>query len=181
MGESAGIPFSGRTGWNAVTQYCPEGGKIFVMYQSHVGIDKKGDIGFFDGRDCCRAASQAYESACSKRNAFHFSPKITSHIHTSPKMECMKHLLAPHIHDIRNAENQKVELAKKMYHIVGNALTDTIHLDWMDDSSELVLIGGISINMEEAEDWFLPMKFEVVSQHERQDLMQVMNGQSCKI
>ena len=53
MAESAGIPFTGKTGWNAVTSYCPPGGNIVVLFSTHVGIDRSETIGQYENKPCC--------------------------------------------------------------------------------------------------------------------------------
>ena len=41
----AGIPFVGKSGWNAFATHVPTDGNIVVLFAPHVGIDKNGNIG----------------------------------------------------------------------------------------------------------------------------------------
>jgi hypothetical protein len=45
LGGLAGIPFTGKTGFSAFSEHMPDDGNLFVLYASHVGINKKGEIG----------------------------------------------------------------------------------------------------------------------------------------
>ena len=45
LGGLAGIPFVGKTGWNAFTSHVPTDGNIVVLFAPHVGIDKNGNVG----------------------------------------------------------------------------------------------------------------------------------------
>ena len=40
-----GLPFSGKTGWGAMSSHVPEDGNIIVMFAPHVGIDRNGIVG----------------------------------------------------------------------------------------------------------------------------------------
>jgi len=50
----AGLPFVGKSGWNAFTTHVPEDGNVVVLFAPHVGIDKDGNIGEFtrNGQSC---------------------------------------------------------------------------------------------------------------------------------
>jgi hypothetical protein len=43
----AGIPFSGKTGFNAFSHHIPDNGNLFILYGPHVGISNKGKVGEF--------------------------------------------------------------------------------------------------------------------------------------
>ena len=41
----AGLPFTGKTGWDAFSSHCPEDGNIVILFAPHVGIDRNGNVG----------------------------------------------------------------------------------------------------------------------------------------
>ena len=45
LGGLAGIPFTGKTGWNAFSSHVPKDGNIIVLFAPHVGIDSSGLVG----------------------------------------------------------------------------------------------------------------------------------------
>jgi hypothetical protein len=45
MGGLAGLPFTGRTGFNAFSHHIPDDGNLFVLYGPHVGISRDGKVG----------------------------------------------------------------------------------------------------------------------------------------
>ena len=61
-----GLPFTGRTGWNAFSSHCPSNGNIVILFAPHIGIDKNGKVGQItrDGQTepspSCGAAIGAY-------------------------------------------------------------------------------------------------------------------------
>lgn len=45
MAGLAGLPFTGKSGFNAFSSHCPKDGNIVVLFAPHVGIDSNGTIG----------------------------------------------------------------------------------------------------------------------------------------
>jgi len=45
MGGLAGIPFVGKSGFNAFAHHVPEDGNIFILYGPHVAVSDIGEIG----------------------------------------------------------------------------------------------------------------------------------------
>ena len=85
-------------------------------------------------------------------------------------MDCIKHLLLPHVKHIELAENQMSALAYKMYEILDKYLNDIITDNWMGPNSKLAVIGGIMINCEGPKtDMFLPLRFDVRSKQGKLD------------
>jgi hypothetical protein len=50
-------------------------------------------------------------------------------------MDCIKHLLLPHVDVISKSENEQVALVYKMYEIMEKYVEDIIHLKWMSPKS----------------------------------------------
>ena len=76
-------------------------------------------------------------------------------------MDCIKHLLAPHIEEISAAENTNATLVLTMFDILRQFLDDVVNMNFGGPNSQLVLLGGIMINCDgEGTDMFLPLSFE---------------------
>lgn len=45
FGGLAGVPFAGKTGFNAFASHVPDDGNLLVLYAPHVGMDKMGNLG----------------------------------------------------------------------------------------------------------------------------------------
>ena len=71
-------------------------------------------------------------------------------------------MLIPKVAEIKSAENEQVELANQMYLIQEKSIADILNFKWMDKKSQLVLIGGISVNFEgDTPNRFLPLMFSI--------------------
>jgi hypothetical protein len=92
-------------------------------------------------------------------------------------MDCIKHLLLPHVDKIKGTENEMATLSFKMFEIIETYLEDILHLNWQGPNSKLALIGGIMINFDcEGTDMFLPLKFEIRCQNVKLDLFEEVFG-----
>jgi Limiting CO2-inducible proteins B/C beta carbonyic anhydrases len=45
MGGLGGLPFVGKTGFNAYAQHVPKEGNLFILFAPHVGLSPDGQIG----------------------------------------------------------------------------------------------------------------------------------------
>lgn len=50
IGGLGGIPFAGKTGFQAFASHVPDGGNLLILFGPHVGIDKLGKLGFVERR-----------------------------------------------------------------------------------------------------------------------------------
>ena len=168
----AGLPFTGETGWSAFSSHCPKDGNIVIMFAPHVGVNNSGVVGSVrrEGQEncssACGAAIGAYAAIKNDMSNGNFKKGYKDH-----QMDCIKHLLVPHINEIRHAEDEQVALAYKMYNIIEKYLEDIIHYKWMSPKSKLAIIGGVIINCDgPGTDRFLPLKFEIRKQHSTDDV-----------
>lgn len=66
FGGLGGIPFAGKTGFNAYASHVPDDGHLLVLFAPHVGIDKLGKLGYVERKGqknktpTCGAASGAF-------------------------------------------------------------------------------------------------------------------------
>ena len=163
LGGLAGLPFTGKTGWNAFSSHVPKNGNIIVLFAPHVGVDSSGKVGKVhrDGQDhssgACGAAIGAYAAAKADIKETEFKNG-----HHDFQMDCIKHLLEPHAADIMKSDNEQVALVYKMYEILEHFLESILHMNWMSGNGKLAIIGGIMVNCDgEGTDRFLPLKFEI--------------------
>ena len=73
LGGLAGLPFRGKTGWDAFSSQVPLNGNICILFAPHVGIDKDGTIGKVT-REGSNRASDACRACISAYNAIVFEP-----------------------------------------------------------------------------------------------------------
>ena len=68
MGGLAGLPFSGKTGWGAMSAHVPKDGNILLFFAPHIGVDGNGNCGYIvrEGQSqastACGAAIGAYNA-----------------------------------------------------------------------------------------------------------------------
>ena len=75
LGGLVGVPFAGKSGFQAYLHHVPDNGKLLIMFAPHVGVDANGKIGALqrDGQvkvsSACGAAVGAYKALQSKATA----------------------------------------------------------------------------------------------------------------
>ena len=74
-GGLGGIPFTGKTGFNAFSSHVPANGNLFVLMAPHVGVSQSAKIGYYSrvGQDidstACGAAVGAFNLCSNKLKA----------------------------------------------------------------------------------------------------------------
>lgn len=77
-------------------------------------------------------------------------------------MDCIKHMLAPHVASILEKDEKMTALAYKMYELQLEYLDNIIDLSKWGPSSKLAIVGGIMVNCDgKGNDMFVPLKFEI--------------------
>ena len=177
-----GLPFTGKTGWHAMSSHVPDDGHIVVLVGPHVGIDCEGNVGKVNRKgqanvsSACGAAIGAL-AALQAGEKTNFKNGYQDH-----QMDCVKHLLEPHVKDIEKCDNQQAALAYKMFDVAEKFLDDVIHLNWQGPNSKLSIIGGIMINCDEkGSDRFLPLKFVTRTKTQETDLYEKVFGYKPKV
>jgi hypothetical protein len=118
LGGLAGFPFTGKTGWGAFNSHIPKDGNVVIMIAPHVGIDSSGCIGKVHrhGQDlpscACGAAIGALAALENDPEAGNFKNGFLDH-----QMDCIKHMLAPHVASILEKDEKMTALAYKMYEL----------------------------------------------------------------
>ena len=145
-----GMPFTGKTGWAAMSSHVPVNGNIVVLIGPHVGIDKDGNVGKVTRKgqngssSACGAAIGALAALEADRSAGNFKSGFDDH-----QMDAIKHFLKDHVEELQDTDNKQAALAYKMYDIAMEFLEKIIHLNWQGKNSKLVIVGGIMINCDE--------------------------------
>ena len=139
------MPFAGKTGWGAFSSHVPINGHIVILFAPHVGVDWEGNVGKFtrDGQGsssrACGAAIGAYLAGKeAARKGEEFESGFLDH-----QMDCIKHLVKPHVSKISRSHNEMATLAHSMFDIHRKFLDSIITNAWMSDTSKLAIIGGI--------------------------------------
>ena len=160
----AGLPFAGQTGWGAFSSHCPKDGNIVICFAPHVGIDCNGTVGkvhrngIENTTTACGAAVGAYNAVAGNQDPNQFKNGYADH-----QMDCIKHLVADRVKNIKGADNEMATLAFQMYEIISEFLDNIIDMKWGGQNSKIAIVGGIMINSDGARtDRFLPLKFELV-------------------
>jgi len=96
-----GMPFTGKTGWAAMSSHVPVNGNIVVLIAPHVGIDKDGNVGKVTRKgqhgcsSACGAAIGALAALEADRSAGNFQNGYEDH-----QMDAIKHFLEPHVDEL---------------------------------------------------------------------------------
>jgi hypothetical protein len=150
LGGLAGIPFTGKTGFSAYSHHMPDDGNLFLLYASHVGINKKGEIGQILRRNmshettCCGSAIGAYNSLINGT-----VPDPSNDYQQEYVIEAVRSKLT----EIKNNENPLVRLSHVLYEAVHGEIKSIIPDSF---SHNIALLGGIQINTPIGEpDYFL--------------------------
>jgi len=127
----AGLPFTGKTGWHAMSSHVPKDGHIVVLIGPHVGIDSEGRVGKVNrkGQSCVSSACGAAIGALAALKSGEKADKFKNGYHDF-QMDCVKHLLEPHLKDLDKCANEQAGLGYKMFEIADQFLEEIIHLNW---------------------------------------------------
>jgi hypothetical protein len=157
LGGLAGIPFTGKTGFSAYSHHMPDDGNLFVLYASHVGINKTGEIGQILRRNmshettCCGSAIGAYNSLI---NGIVLNPA------NDYQQEYVIEAVRARLNEIKNNENHLVKLSHVLYEAIHGEIKVLIPNSF---SHNIALLGGIQINTPIGEpDYFLVRNFEIL-------------------
>ena len=166
-----GLPFTGQTGWAAFSSHTPKDGNIVVLFAPHVGVDSNGLVGkvhrhgIENTTTACGAAVGAYNAVLADKNAGQMKGGYQDY-----QMECIKHLLADRVQNIKGTRNEMATLAYQMYEIIEQFMENVIDMKWAGPNSKLAIIGGIMINCDgQNTDRFVPLKFEVMHKNGSRD------------
>lgn len=170
-GGLAGIPFTGSTGFGAFSHHVPEDGHCFVLMAPHIGIDGKGNLGQYDrfGQVSAGAACGAAIGALCHCRDKQSLPDLAA-ADTDYQMSYIIHK----VHESAEVDGftskttddengVQARLARRMHTVASSMLEKIVNTSFGGDSSTLVILTGIQINMPEPHtDYFQPLSFYVL-------------------
>jgi hypothetical protein len=183
LGGLGGIPFTGTAGFTAYSHHVPDntasGGKMFVLFAPHVGIDFDGKVGKLR-RDsqkgvstACGAAVGAYNAVNAKaKKALQMAEVEMSEVEkaemrgSDAQIEFIKKRLAQGLVGIENAPDPIAFVTYQMYQIMREFFVLELKSAdgiW-DYADELTVLGGIQINRASGGDRFMPLMFQTRKQ-----------------
>jgi hypothetical protein len=160
MGGLGGAPYVGKTGFAAFSHHVPRDGHVVVLFGPHIGLSPDAETGKFlrKGQDetstACGAAIAAYSQCMAGEKMVSDSRDM--------EQSWIREGLAPHCGKIQESCSPMVALVKTHYEIIEQEIFDIISTKF--GSGNLVLIGGIQINMPyPLPGFFKPLHFSIQS------------------
>jgi len=160
MGGIGGCPYVGQTGYETLISHAPDDGNVIILFGPHVGIAPNGEVGKY-----LRIGQSKVSTACGAAIAAFNTGKsgdLSDQGDQDVQQSMLKKRLGSQAAEIAKSDVPMAELAKKAYVLVEEMTMDFAKPT--DDFKNLVLIGGIQINMPEPfKEYFLPLKFAIAS------------------
>jgi hypothetical protein len=160
MGGIGGAPYVGKTGFAAFSHHVPSDGHVVVLFGPHIGFSPDGEPGKFQRKGqaapsaACGAAIAAY-AQCMSNN------KMTDDAN-DPQQSWIRQGLSRRCGRIHESCSPMIELAKESYDMIEEEMFHIINTNF--GSGNLVLIGGIQINMPyPLPGYFQPLHFSIRS------------------
>lgn len=194
LGGLAGVPFAGKSGFQAYLHHVPDCGKLLIIFGPHVGVDAMGKIGALqrDGQvkvsSACGAAVGAYKALQSKKGSQ--APEMQEEADPEsfdPQLESIVKMLQPRLDGIEKSIDPITFVTYQIYAIIRDKICDCVLQtpDVWDYANEIALVGGIMINRRSGGDFFQPLSFETRTKDEngvkRTDLYEEAFGQRANL
>jgi len=168
LGGLAGLPFAGKSGFEAFLHHTPVDGKILICFAPHVGINADGVVGSHlrEGQvkssTACGAAVGAF-NAITKPGGGNSDNDLGLAYDAQEKY--IVENLRPLLPGIEASQDKIAYVTYQTYNIARDLMLDTLKgipdiYDWCD---ELAVVGGIMINRNKGGDFFQPLTFEAKS------------------
>lgn len=157
-----GIPSAGLTGFSAYSHHVPDGGKLFILYGPHIGVNEKGELG-----KITRHGMKHETSSCGALIAFH--KKICEDENYEPthdpldsEQALLERGLLPHVRDILSSDDQIKTLTDSAYVVIDNMMGQIIEKNGY--KGKIVLLGGVIINTPGHDpDYFDARRFDLLN------------------
>jgi hypothetical protein len=166
LGGLGGLPFAGKSGFEAFLHHTPVKGKVLICFAPHVGINADGAVGSHlrEGQvknsTACGAAVGAFNAITkSSGGGSDWGPAYDAQ--EKYIVDNMRPLLA----GVEGSQDKMAYVAYQTYNIARDLMLDTLKsipdiYDWCD---ELAVVGGIMINRNKGGDFFQPLMFQAKS------------------
>ncbi|MEX0845342.1 MAG: hypothetical protein WD022_08665 [Balneolaceae bacterium] len=156
FGGISGIPFTGKTGFNAFASHIPKNGGAMIIYGPHIGISREGEAGVIlregqpDNSSCCGSLIAGLKNVQ--------TGNILMISHDDYQQGQVNKLLIENYKEIKNSDRQIITTTEIAYRQIKRELTDIIAACKENlRGSPLLTIGGIVINT----DWNQDDYFEI--------------------
>ena len=169
LGGLGGIPFTGKAGFTAYSHHAPDnlpsGGKMFILFAPHVGIQDDGTVGKLKRSSqkgvstACGAAVGAYNAVKKEAEAALEEGEGKG---SDAQIDFIKKRLSRGIKGIEDAPDPIAFVTYQMYCIMREFFVldlKTAPGIW-DYANELTVLGGIQINRDKGGDRFMPLMFQ---------------------
>ena len=173
LGGLAGVPFVGKAGIGAYSHHVADGGKMFILFAPHVGVEYNGKVGSLmrvnqnEISTACGAAVGAFKAVMKERDqavsaaAVNDVPEGVSNYYDA-QIEFIKKKLSTRLEKVMSAPDAQAFVAYQMYAIVReyfvNELNNAPGL-W-DYAKEVTVLGGIMVNRAVGGDQFMPLMLQ---------------------
>jgi hypothetical protein len=170
LGGLAGLPFVGKSGFGAYAHHVPDGGKLFILFAPHVGIDFEGKIGALKRVNqkgvstACGATIGAYNGIIKEALDDKLPGKGATGSKTGDafdaQIEYIKNKLRTRLKGIDSAPDPIAFITYQMYAVTREFVDEVLtNSNLFDGPSEVCLLGGIMVNGDTS-DHFMPLLFE---------------------
>ncbi|CAK0797306.1 unnamed protein product [Prorocentrum cordatum] len=163
LGGLGGLPFAGKSGFEAFLHHTPVKGKVLICFAPHVGINTDGAVGSIL-REGQLKNSTACGAAVGAFNAIRKSDSGGSDLGSAydAQEKYIVDNMRPLLEGVEDSQDKMAYVAYQTYNIARDLMLDTLKsipdiYDWCD---ELTVVGGIMINRNRGGDFFQPLMFE---------------------
>eukprot|EP00466_Bigelowiella_natans_P018033 jgi/Bigna1/138468/aug1.45_g13176 len=147
LGGLAGLPFTGKSGFNALSHHIPDNGQLLILFAPHIGVTKTGEVGMImrrgmkESTTACGSCMAAYEAAISRSVITKDDPDELIGDRQQTIINKIVKSFLPRIEKER--EDALVCVANMMYETIKKEILKIIPNDF---KYSVGLIGGIHVN-----------------------------------
>lgn len=162
LGGLAGVPFAGRTGFEAFAHHAPDKGKLLILFAPHIGFDRSGTPGRLERAG--RAESTASCGAISALLSGGLDARLEDAKYFDPQLKFLNSRLGARLKEARKAPSEIVYATYCVYELVRTLVINEVMSTagfWSDadGATEVALVGGVMINRASG-DRFQPLLFQ---------------------
>jgi len=177
LGGLGGVPFTGRAGFSAYAHHVPGGGKMFILFAPHVGVEFDGQVGALkrvnqaEVSTACGAAVGAYkglmkEMAVRKKEALDKNEDVNAYgiadgvsDYFDAQINFIKLKLQKRLEKVMDAPDAIAYVTYQMYSLVREFFIDELLTapGFFDFAEEVTVLGGIMVNRGVGGDRFMPL------------------------
>jgi hypothetical protein len=186
LGGLGGVPFTGRAGFSAYAHHVPGGGKMFILFAPHVGVEFDGQVGALkrvnqaEVSTACGAAVGAYkglmkEMAKKKREALDNNEEVAAYgvedgvsDYFDAQINFIKLKLQKRLEKVMDAPDAIAFVTYQMYSLVREFFIDELLTapGFFDFAEEVTVLGGIMVNRGVGGDRFMPLMLQTRGKEE---------------